>query len=440
MFKTLLSKKTAIAPLLTFRILFGAVMLFGALRFVHAGWVEKLYLTPRFFFKFYGFEWVQPLGEMGMYVLFGVVILSSFLVMIGCFYRVAIITFFLAFTYIELIDASNYLNHYYLVCLLAFILIFLPANRAFSVDAWWRPKMKTDVIPAWCIYIIMVQLSIVYTYAGIAKLNPDWLFRAMPLSAWLPEHPHLPIIGTALTFKTTAFIFSWLGALYDLSIAYFLWYKRTRVIAYLAVVLFHLMTGVLFNIGLFPLIMISSTLIFFSGDFHERLLGIIGYRPYKKEATLSPIFARFAKIGFRFFILLQFVLPLRHHLYPGNVLWTEEGYRFSWRVMLVEKSGQAIFYVKDSATGRQTEIINGKYLTPFQEKQMSIQPDFMLQFAHFLKEEYESNYQYQNPIITVNAFVALNGRASEQLIDPTVNLAKTPAGLMPKKWILKHDF
>ena len=36
------------------------------------------------------------------------------------------------------------------------------------------------------------------------------------------------------------------------------------------------------------------------------------------------------------FLGIQFLLPLRHLLYPGNVNWTEEGFRFAWRVMLVE--------------------------------------------------------------------------------------------------------
>jgi len=412
-------------------------MLFGTLRFVSEGWIERLYLEPTFFFKFYGFSWVQPLGETGMYCLFGIIGLSAFCMMLGLFYRLASSCFFLSFTYVELIDATNYLNHYYLVCLLAFLMIFLPAHRAFSLDVWRKPSLRMDRVPAWTINILIFQLSLVYFCAGVAKLNPDWLFRAMPLKIWLLERRDLPLLGYFFQFPMVAYLFSWGGAFYDLTIAFFLLYKKTRVFAYILVVLFHLMTNVLFNIGLFPMIMISSTLIFFSTAFHEKLLGYFGFQknvervytfPKWKKIVLPPIIA--------IFVLLQLSLPFRHLFYSGDLKWTEEAYRFSWRVMLVEKSGQSTFFVKDSASERKSEIINGQYLTKFQEKQLCIQPDFILQFAHFLKSQYQEQFNYTNPIVTVNAHVALNGRVSQQFIDPKVDLAKIKDGFAPKKWIL----
>ncbi|MEZ4887939.1 MAG: HTTM domain-containing protein [Chitinophagales bacterium] len=490
-------KQTPISPLITFRILFGALMMWGGLRFVWNGWIEKLYLEPRFFFKFYGFEWVQPLGKTGMYLLFGVVIVSSFCIALGLFYRIAAIVFFLSFTYIELIDATNYLNHYYLVCLFAFLLIFLPANRAFSLDVWRKPQLKLKTVPAWCINILILQLTIVYTCAGIAKLNSDWLFRAMPLAVWLPEHTDLPVLGYFFQFKETAYVFSWIGALYDLTIAYFLMFSSTRVLAYVVVIVFHGLTYLLFNIGLFPLIMVFSTLVFFPSDFHNRLLGLLGFerrgaeaqRNFKRrdgevesffgdeqgdkevQRKISGKLANNCKFWQRLerykrwtanggrqtnpntiinpntqiqflltiYILIQLLLPFRHYLYNGNVLWTEEGYRFSWRVMLVEKVGQVRFFVEDEETQRKTEIINGRHLTLFQEKQMSVQPDFILQFAHFLAEEYKTRHGMKNPVVTVDAHVALNGRTSQQFIDPNVNLAAIEEGFEKKNWILPFD-
>ncbi|MFK7905893.1 MAG: HTTM domain-containing protein, partial [Chitinophagales bacterium] len=429
---------------------------------------------PRFFFKFYGFEWVQPLDETGMYVLFGVAIVSALFIMLGLFYRIAAITFFLSFTYIELIDATNYLNHYYLVCLFAFLLIFLPANRALSLDVWRKPQLKRTQIPAWCINILILQLTIVYTCAGIAKLNSDWLFRAMPLAVWLPEHTDLPVLDYFFQFKATAHLFSWAGAFYDLTIAYFLMNRYTRPLAYVAVIVFHGLTYMLFNIGLFPLIMVFSTLVFFPASFHDRLLGWIGFerRDGEMESFLehrgtetrrngSGNLANSWKLWQRlkrsnhggmeaqknwlltFFLTLYFslqlLLPFRHYLYNGNVLWTEEGYRFSWRVMLVEKIGQVRFFVEDEETQRKTEIINGRHLTLFQEKQMSVQPDFILQFAHFLAEEYKSKHGMQNPVVTVDAHVALNGRTSQRFIDPNVNLVAIEEGFGRKEWVLPFE-
>jgi hypothetical protein len=136
------------------------------------------------------------------------------------------------------------------------------------------------------------------------------------------------------------------------------------------------------------------------------------------------------------FLAFQLLFPLRHYLYQGDILWTEEAYRFSWRVMLVEKSGSATFYIKDSASPKKQEIVNGSHLTFYQEKQMAIQPDFILQYAHFLKEEYETKHGFKDAIVTVEAYVAMNGRSSRQFIDPTVNLSKIKDTFAPRKWVL----
>ncbi|MEO0471101.1 MAG: HTTM domain-containing protein [Bacteroidota bacterium] len=443
----LLKQPKDIAALASFRILFGGLMCFGALRFMWEGWIEKLYVAPRFFFKFYGFEWVEPLGESGMYLVYLLIALSAAGIMLGFLYRISATVFFISFTYVELLDATNYLNHYYLVCLLAFYLIFLPAHQAFSLDVRRKAVPSRREVPAWCIHLIMLQLGLVYFYAGVAKLNADWLFRAMPMAAWLPEHTDLPLLGYFFQFWETAFIFSWVGACYDLTVAFFLLWNRTRIWAYLVVVAFHLMTHLLFNIGLFPFIMIFSTLIFFPGNMHrivlEKLFGSQGQTKTKdssrivvRESALPSLLRPVLQYGIAFLLLFQFLFPLRHFLYQSDVMWSEEGYRFSWRVMLVEKHGLATFTIEDPATGRKNEIINNTYLTTFQEKQMSIQPDFMLQYAHFLAREYEQKHGFHNPIVKVDAHVALNGRSSRRFIDPDINLNGIQDDFLPKKWIL----
>lgn len=429
-----------IAPLITFRILFGALMFIGAIRFMWSGWVERLYVEPSFFFKFYGFEWVEPLGQTGMYMVYGLVALSALGIVLGFWYRLSAILFFLSFTYTELIDATNYLNHYYLVCLLAFLLIFLPAHRAFSLDVWRKPALKVGFVPAWTINILIVQLAIVYTFAGIAKLNPDWLLRAMPLAVWLPEHGHWPILGSLFEQRWAAFAFSWVGAFYDLSIAWFLLYRPTRPFAYIAVIGFHLLTGMLFNIGLFPYIMILSTLLFFSAERHQRWLSFLGYQPTSDVPyRYKPAFRPFYKYAIISYLLIQIILPFRYLAYPNYLLWSEEGYRFGWRVMLVEKAGHATFYVEDSESGRKAEITNSNYLTDFQEKQMAIQPDFILQYAHFLRDEFRKKHGFKNPKVTVSSYVALNGRTSQPFIDPEANLAEISDDFCPKTWVLPFN-
>ena len=424
-------------------------MCVGTLRTMYHGWVDRLYVEPAYFFKFYGFDWVTPLGREGMYLVFWGMAISALLVALGWMYRAAIILFFLLFTYVELIDITNYLNHYYLVCILAFLLIFLPANRAYSIDSWRNPALRKDTIPSWCINIIKLQLAIVYFFAGLAKLNPDWIIHAMPLAIWLPTKVDVPVIGWLFQYSWVPHAFSWAGAFYDLTIAFFLLNRKTRPFAYFVVIAFHSMTWALFNIGLFPFIMTFSTLIFFSEGFHKQLLKIIipwsnsntdgirktlnrlrtAYRfPYRTQRFIKPLL--FA------FILLQVGLPMRCILYPGELFWTEEGYRFSWRVMLMEKNGQITFRIHNPATGNYSEVDNSKYLTEFQEKQLSTQPDLIVQFARFLKEEYARKYEIDNLKVTADCYVSLNGRPSQQFIDPEVDLSALPNTLAHQTWVL----
>ena len=260
------------APLAVFRVLFGLMMLLSIVRFWAYGWIDKFYLKPKFFFSYYGFEWVKPIGEF-TYLIFIVCAISAILVALGYRYKLAIIVFFLSFTYIELMDKTTYLNHYYFISLLSFLMIFLPANAYYSLDAYRNPKRAFQYIPSWTINSIKMLLCIVYFYAGLAKLNSDWLLKAMPLKIWLPSKFDTPLIGSLLGEEWVHYAFSWTGALFDLCIPFLLLNKKTRIFAFVMVVIFHVLTRVLFPIGVFPFVMIISALIFFDARIHFKILG-----------------------------------------------------------------------------------------------------------------------------------------------------------------------
>jgi hypothetical protein len=438
-----------IAPLAVLRIAFGGIMFASVVRFLLKGWVAAFYIKPKFHFTFYGFDWVKPLGATGMYMLFAVLIITSILVAIGLFYRVAITAFFLCFTYVELIDKTTYLNHYYLISVMAFLMIWVPANRYFSVDVLRRPNLAVTHVPAWSINIFKLQLLLVYFFAGVSKLNYDWLIAAMPLKIWLPASSHLPLIGGLLTKLWVAYAFSWFGALFDLLIGFLLLNAKTRKPAYALVVIFHLFTAWFFKIGMFPYVMIMITSIFFSENTHIKIIDFLRRSLFKstinqsKNAAIAAYKIAAPKLKLIYGVLLlhfaiQVLLPFRYLLYPGKLYWTEEGYRFSWRVMLMEKGGTAFFHVKDPETGKRTEIINSQYLTNFQETQMSTQPDMILQYAHFLSAEYQKK-GIKNPIVTAESYVTLNGSGSRLYIDTTVNLANEQDTFGHKKWIIPFN-
>lgn len=430
------------APLAVFRIFFGVLMFASIVRFWLNGWIEKLYIAPKYFFSYYGFEWVKPLGDF-TYLLFIICGLSALLVAAGYKYRFSIIVFFLSFTYIELMDKTTYLNHYYFISILSFLMIFLPAATYFSADAGRHREKVFQKIPRWCIDAIKLLLALVYFYAGLAKLNSDWLYRAMPLKIWLPSKYDLPLLGNLMQQEWLHYAFSWSGMLYDLAIPFLLLWKRTRLAAFVLVVMFHLMTRVLFPIGMFPYIMIVSALIFFEPEIHHKILSLISklFRINKslfdnsRSLIIEPFRRKFLLSIVSVFFLIQLLFPWRYLLYPGELFWTEEGYRFSWRVMLMEKAGYAQFKIVDGKSGRRFYVDNSDFLTPFQEKQMSFQPDFIVEYANFLGNHFEKD-GHQNLEVYVENYVALNGRKSTPLIDPDVNLLRYKNSFEHKPYIL----
>ncbi len=431
------------APLALFRICFGFMMLISIIRFWAYGWIEKFYIEPKFFFSFYGFEWVQPLG-IYTYLIFIICGISALFVALGFKYRISIIAFFLSFTFIELMDKTTYLNHYYFISLLSFLMIFLPASAYYSVDAYRKDVGPYQYIPRWSIDSIKLLLGIVYFYAGLAKLQPDWLFDAMPLKIWLPARYDLPLLGDLLQQTWVHYAFSWGGAIYDLTIPFLLLYKRTRGFAFIMVVVFHVLTRVLFPIGMFPYIMIVSALIFFDPKVHHTILnklsGLLKIDTLRfntqDEMTIEKSFKNKLRNGVIIaFFALQILIPFRFLFYPGHLFWTEQGFRFSWRVMLMEKAGYANFKVMDGKSGKRFYVDNTDFLTAQQEKMMSTQPDMILQYAHFLGDHFKSQ-GHQNLEVYVESFVALNGRKSRPFIDPNRNLLEIEEGFGHKDWIL----
>ena len=429
------------------------MMALSVVRFALNGWIEKLYLEPAFFFSYRGFAWVRPLGDW-TYALFALVFLSAVGVMLGWRYRLSALLFFLSFAYVELMDKTTYLNHYYFISLVAFALIWLPAGDYFSLDA--RRRGERPTVPAWTITALKVLVGVVYFYAGLAKLNSDWLLHAQPLSIWLPAKYDVPLLGEFLSQRWVHFAFAWAGAAYDLLIPFLLLWRPTRPFAFVAVVIFHVLTRVLFPIGMFPYIMIVSALVFFEPAVHHRVIGglrrLIGARAWllsaaevqvrgkEEAAVVSPPTFRSGTAKYVVYALLLFHLlfPWRYLAYPGELFWTESGYRFSWRVMLMEKAGYASFTVVDPDTGKRRTIDNRDYLTTFQEKQMATQPDFILEFAHFLARKHRREGR-PLPAVYVESYAALNGRRSRPYADPKIDLTSITHATPRTEWLLAFE-
>lgn len=437
-----LTAQTDAASAAAFRIAFGILAFIAVARYFRNDWIARLYIDPAHHFPHWDLTLLQPLPDWGMYALFAALALFAAGIALGYRYRICAALFCIGFAYIELLDRATYLNHHYLMILITLLMAFLPLNRAASIDARRRPPSDGNPpasIPAWTLWTLRAQIGAVYLFAGIAKLNPDWLLNAMPLRIWLYQRGDIPIIGALLQEPWTAYAMSWTGALFDLTIVAWLLWRRSRPWAYLALIAFHLITWLLFpRLGMFPLLMIGGALIFFPPDWPRRLFN------RKPQAQQQPIatptaqriswMARAAIACACLFALTQIILPLRHFAYPGNVRWNDEGYRFAWRVMLTEKVGYAQYRVRcpESELGRLVDP--EEYFTPLQTERMAMQPDMILQGAHIIAADFRA--RGCDAQVRADAFVAFNGRPNARLIDPHADLAAINPGIAPKWWIL----
>jgi vitamin K-dependent gamma-carboxylase len=436
-----------IAALVAFRVAFGLMVTVSAVRFLAFGWVDRFFVEPDFRFTYWGFDWVPRLPGPWLHAVFVALAVLGLCVAAGLFYRVATVLLFVTFTYVQLLDVTTYLNHYYLVCLLAGLLCFVPAHRAFSIDAWRRPALRQQWLPAWCTYLLRFQVGVVYVFAGLAKLTTDWLIHAQPLQIWLSARTSMPVVGPLLEQRWVVYGAAWAGFLFDTTVVVFLLTRRLRPFAYVVVLGFHAATLALFPIGMFPVIMVTAALVFFDSGWPRwlghKLRSLVRReaRPVSPVAPVSPVLtapgwmARIALVGAVVYGLVQIGFPLRTHLYGGNVLWHEQGMRFSWRVMAREKNGSVLFVVRSRQTGREWHVPPSEYLTPLQEREMSVQPDLILQLAHRIARDFEA--QGKGPVaVHADARVSLNGRPAEIFVDPAVDLAQVEDGVGPKPWIL----
>lgn len=399
-----------------FRALFGLVLLFSTIRFVAMGWVDELILAPKYHFTYPGFEWVQPFSPGLMYGLYGVMGASALGLCLGVWARVSALSFFLSFTYAELIDKTTYLNHYYFVSVVSFLFVLFPSDAAFS---WTARRRGQAAAPRLAYWTFRAQVAMVYLFAGLAKLNADWLFRAEPLRTWLSGRAE---IFAPLGDPKLAFLMSWAGAAFDLSAPFLLSIRRTRSLAYGAVIAFHVITWLLFPIGIFPWVMIAAATVFFEPSWPGRL-GIGATSESSVGALRSesrrPGTLKVVLVGA--FLLAQGLLPLRHWLYPGEVNWHERGFRFAWRVMLIEKTGLVEYEVL-LADGRRFREFPRKHLTPLQYKMLTTQPDMIVDYARYLAREYRRK-GLGDVAVYARSYASLNRRPSQPLVRPDVNLA-----------------
>ena len=417
------------SSLIVFRIIFGFLCFAESVGAIFTGWITKTLVEPKFTFTFIGFEWLQPLPGNWMYVYYAVMGIFGLLIMVGYKYRFSAFMFFIMWCGVYFMQKSSYNNHYYLLVLLSGIMVILPAHKYASLDVKQNPKLKSIAMPAWCKWIFVIQLFILYTYASKAKLYLDWLDLSVPKSL-MEAKINYPIIGGLLQNGFMPYLVGYGGILFDGLIIPMLLFKPTRKYAFFASIFFHLFNSFVFQVGVFPYLSLAFCLFFFNPE-TVRNIFLKGKELYTKAEIIVPNYKPIL-IGLgSVYFAIQIVLPLRHHFIPDDVLWTEEGHRLSWRMMLRSKSGYTNFKVVNTATNKTTPINLTQYLTKKQIRSVNYKPDFMWQFAQYLKKEYKK--KGEDVQVFVSAQVSVNGKPHQHLINEKVDLANI-------KWnVFKHN-
>jgi len=426
-----------IAFLVFFRIVFGLVMVPHILIYFVDDHIREFYIAPKFHFTFYGFDWVRPAGE-AMYPLFIALGVLSVCVAAGLFYRVSTVLLCLGLAYVFLLDRVRYFNHHYLFCLISFAMIFLPAHRAGSIDAWLRPRIASGTTPAWTLWLVRLHVALPYFFGGVAKFDADWL-QAIPMQIVL-EYPRRELLRHPAFPKTLAsYLLSYGGLLFDLLIVPALLWKRTRAWALVLAIGFHLTNAWLFEIELFPWFMILATLVFLPPSWPRK----VGFawlpkpesRPAAEASGSLSTGQKVTACLLAAYVAVHVLLPFRHWLYPGNANWTNEGQRFAWRMMLHHKVGTVRFLATDRATGQTTTVSAGNYLTPTQFYFMRYDPDLIHQFAIYLANAIRET-EGREVDIRVESIVSMNRRPVQWMIDPKVVLSSEPRGWRSGSWLV----
>ncbi len=416
-----------------FRIAFGCLTAAWSWDYLTSGRVTRLYVVPQFHFTYPGFEWLAPWSGVGMYVHFIVMLVLSLFIAAGWYYRWASMAFALCFTYFFLLERTNYQNHYYLMALVSWLMPLLPLNRNVAMDAR-RPGMASQTVPAWVYWVIQFHIALPYFFGGVAKLTPDWML-GQPMGMFLQTKADFPMVGPWLSWPATGVLLSWYGLFFDLLIVPALLWKRTRAVAYLMCVAFHLGNSALFQIHVFPWFMIAATTIFFAPDWPRRLLsGSQGNS--ESEATTdkahvegAPFHWTLAKqllCGFAVvYVTFHCLWPLRSRLFAEETSWTERGHLFSWRMMLRAKEVGIGFAVSDPTTGRVANVDHKQFIDAEQAEKFPRDPQLILQMAHFIANRAEEDMD-RRPQVYAFVLASLNGRKPQLMIDPNIDLAAEP--------------
>jgi hypothetical protein len=421
--------------LVAFRAVYGFFLLAEAWGAIITGWVQRVFVEPKFTFPFMAFDFLQPLEGNGMIAYYLVMGLFALLVMLGWYYRQAIIAYSLLWAGVYFMQKSSYNNHYYLMLLFNFLFCLVQANSSLSLDVKRKRLEPSDYCPQWNVWIFKAMILLVYFYSAVAKMYPAWV-NAVPVKIWFTNKADYFLLGPLLQEEAFQYFVAWGGIAFDLLIGPALLWRKTRTYAFIASLFFHLFNSIVFQVGVFPYLGISFALFFFEPSLLRKRLKLPTI-PELKTGVQWTSRRKGIAVLLSAFLLLQILLPLRHWYFPGDVNWTEEGHRLSWHMMLRVKRGTVQLKLVDHVSDRTEWIPLNEHLSPKQARLIATRPDLLWQFIQYLKDYYREKGR-SNFSIYAEGAVSLNDAPVRALYDPGYDLVKAEwSAFKTSEWVLK---
>ncbi|MEL7146123.1 MAG: HTTM domain-containing protein [Bacteroidota bacterium] len=412
------------SPLVLFRMFFGLLVIGESIGAIVTGWVHRAFIAPEFTFTFIGFEWLQPLPGNGMYYYYVLMAFAGLSISLGYRYRLGAVTFAILWTGVYLMQKTNYNNHYYLMVLLGWVMATMPANKRFSLDVFYGRVTKSETCPRICHKFFVAQVVLVYVVASLNKVYPGWL-NAEPISMWFNAKASYPVIGGLLKQEWFQYFIAYGGIGYDMLIVPVLLFRETRKIGLILSIVFNIFNSIVFQIGVFPYLMIAFSLFFYNPEqiskffFRKRIPA--REKVYQGQEPIKKL----VYYGFMVTMVFQLLLCVRHHLYKGDVHWTEEGHRMAWQMMLRAKRGTGKYTVVNNDTKESAVVDPKEYMQPKQARKLAFQPDFVWQFSRRLEKIYNDK-GWDNISIYFKGRARLNKGEYGPLIDPEADLLQKP--------------
>ncbi|MEJ6402164.1 HTTM domain-containing protein [Yoonia sp. 2307UL14-13] len=435
--KSHLETPISIQSLVVVRVAFGLILAWDCWRYIHYDRIYRYYVEPDMLFPFLPF--IHPLPEPYIYIVWGGVGLFGIMVAVGLFYRFSVVALTVIFAYFFLLDRAQYLNHNYMVILYGTLLCFMPAGRAYSLDAIIFPHVRTYVIPRWPVSAIKLQTEIILIYAGWVKIADDWL-RGEPLRMWLQDDGDKIFYGFLFQYDVLFVVAAWGTVLLHILGAPLLLWHRTRLAVFLVYAFFHWSNAQLFNIGIFPWITLALTTVFFAPDWPQRLV----YRAFRFAGAAPDIpplpnvsfkLSRAVTVGLVIWFTVQVYLPERQLLFNNNVAWTGDGHRFSWRMRIYSRQREGVFRIVSAERNVIWTIDPYDHMARRQARNVLARPDIVWMYAQQLERIWAAD-GYPGVSVYADIRVSLNGRPMQQFTDASVDLTKeawSPFG--PTNWI-----